>query len=81
MAELVEASDNVVFVLVLNTVRRLYLEHAELLRAVVADRDDLAPLYAARREGDRRRRPRAARRERSRSWPPSRSGGSWSRSR
>ena len=46
MAELVEASDNVVFVLVLNTVRRLYLEHAELLRAVVADRGELAPLYA-----------------------------------
>ncbi len=46
MAELVEASDNVVFVLVLNTVRRLYLDHAELLRAVVADRGELAPLYA-----------------------------------
>jgi len=46
IAELVEASDNVVFVLVLNTVRRLYLEHAELLRAVVADRGELAPLYA-----------------------------------
>jgi len=46
MAELVDASDNVVFVLVLNTVRRLYLDHAELLRAVVADHDRLAPLYA-----------------------------------
>jgi len=46
IAELVEASDNVVFVLVLNTVRRLYLDHAELLRAVVADRGELAPLYA-----------------------------------
>ncbi len=46
MAELVEASDNVVFVLILNTVRRLYLDHAELLQAVVADRDRLAALYA-----------------------------------
>ena len=45
MAELVEASHNVVFVLVLNTVRRLYLDHAELLQAVVADHADLAPLY------------------------------------
>jgi DNA-binding FadR family transcriptional regulator len=46
MAELVEASDNVVFVLILNTVRRLYLDHADLLQAVVADRDRLAGLYA-----------------------------------
>ncbi len=45
MTELVEASHNVVFVLVLNTVRRLYLEHAGLFSAVVADRDLLAPLY------------------------------------
>jgi len=46
MAELVEASGNVVFVLVLNTVSRLYLDHAELLRAVVADHELLSPLYA-----------------------------------
>ena len=46
MAELVDASGNVVFVLVLNTVRRLYLDHAELLQAVVADYDLLSPLYA-----------------------------------
>ena len=45
MTELVEASQNVVFVLVLNAVRRLYLEHAGLFGAVVADRDHLAPLY------------------------------------
>lgn len=45
MAELVDASGNVVFVLVLNTVRRLYLDNAELLQAVVADRGRLAPLY------------------------------------
>ena len=45
MTELVEASQNVVFVLVLNAVRRLYLEHAGLFGAVVADRDHLAPVY------------------------------------
>lgn len=45
MTELVEASQNVVFVLVLNTVRRLYLDHAGLFSAVVADREELAPLY------------------------------------
>lgn len=45
MTELVEASGNVVFVLILNTVRRIYLEHAEELSAVVAGREELAPLY------------------------------------
>ena len=44
MTELVEASGNVVFVLILNTVRRIYLENAERLSAVAAP--DLAPLYA-----------------------------------
>jgi GntR family transcriptional repressor for pyruvate dehydrogenase complex len=44
MTELVEASGNVVFVLILNTVRRIYLENAERLAAVAAP--DLAPLYA-----------------------------------
>jgi GntR family transcriptional repressor for pyruvate dehydrogenase complex len=43
MTELVEASSNVVFVLILNTVRRIYLENAERLEAVAAS--DLAPLY------------------------------------
>lgn len=45
MTELVEASGNVVFVLMLNTVRKLYLEHAALFGAVVVGRDELAPLY------------------------------------
>ena len=43
MTTLVEASGNVVFVLILNTVRRIYLEHADRLQAVAAP--DLAPLY------------------------------------
>jgi GntR family transcriptional regulator, transcriptional repressor for pyruvate dehydrogenase complex len=34
-AELVEASGNLVFVLVMNSIRELYFEHAELFRAIV----------------------------------------------
>jgi GntR family transcriptional regulator, transcriptional repressor for pyruvate dehydrogenase complex len=45
MALIVEASGNVVFQLILNSIRQLYLEHAELFRAVVADPEELAPLY------------------------------------
>jgi GntR family transcriptional repressor for pyruvate dehydrogenase complex len=45
MALIVAASGNVVFQLILNSIRQLYLEHAELFRAVVADPDELAPLY------------------------------------
>jgi GntR family transcriptional regulator, transcriptional repressor for pyruvate dehydrogenase complex len=46
MTELVEAAGNVVFRLILNSIRALYFERAELFRAVVADREELAPLYA-----------------------------------
>jgi DNA-binding FadR family transcriptional regulator len=45
MAEIVEASGNVVFALILNSIRQLYLEHADLFRAVVADPGELRPLY------------------------------------
>jgi DNA-binding FadR family transcriptional regulator len=45
MTELVESSGNVVFVLILNSIRQLYFERAELFRAVVRDREELAPLY------------------------------------
>jgi GntR family transcriptional repressor for pyruvate dehydrogenase complex len=45
MTELVDASGNVVFVLILNSIRRLYFDHAELFEGVVADRGELAPLY------------------------------------
>jgi GntR family transcriptional regulator, transcriptional repressor for pyruvate dehydrogenase complex len=45
-SELVEAADNLVFVLVMNSIRELYFERAELFRAVVADHAELAPLYA-----------------------------------
>jgi GntR family transcriptional repressor for pyruvate dehydrogenase complex len=45
MAELVEASGNVVFVLILNSIRQLYFERAELFRTVVRGHRELAPLY------------------------------------
>jgi GntR family transcriptional regulator, transcriptional repressor for pyruvate dehydrogenase complex len=45
MSELVEAADNVVFVLILNSIRELYFEQADLFRPVVADPAELAPLY------------------------------------
>jgi DNA-binding FadR family transcriptional regulator len=45
MAELVDASGNVVLGLIMNSIRQAYLEHAAGLRAVVADLDELGPLY------------------------------------
>lgn len=45
-AELVEASGNLVFVLVMNSIRELYFEHADLFRAIVGDDRSLTPLYA-----------------------------------
>jgi len=45
MTELVEAAGNVVFVLILNSIRRVYFDHAELFEGVVAEREELAPLY------------------------------------
>ena len=45
MSELVEAGGNLVFVLILNSIRQLYLEHADAFNAVVQDLEGLAPLY------------------------------------
>ena len=45
-AELIEASANLVFVLVMNSIRELYFEHADLFRAIVDGDGALAPLYA-----------------------------------
>jgi DNA-binding FadR family transcriptional regulator len=44
-SELVDAAGNVVFVLILNSIRQLYFDRAELFRPLVSDRDELAPLY------------------------------------
>jgi DNA-binding FadR family transcriptional regulator len=45
MAALVEAADNLVFQLIMNSVRELYLPQADAFAALVARRDQLAPLY------------------------------------
>ena len=42
---IVDASGNVVFVLILNSIRQLYLDRAELFRAVVGEPGELARLY------------------------------------
>jgi GntR family transcriptional repressor for pyruvate dehydrogenase complex len=44
-AELIEAAGNLVFSLVMNSIRHLYLENAELFAALVSDAGELAPLY------------------------------------
>jgi GntR family transcriptional repressor for pyruvate dehydrogenase complex len=44
-AEMVDAAGNVVYVLVMNSIRELYFQRAELFRALVADHAELAPLY------------------------------------
>src|ERR1700704_6314862 len=54
MTELAEAADNVVFVLILNSIRALYFEHATALQ-VAARPAELAPAYAEAAEAGRRR--------------------------
>jgi GntR family transcriptional regulator, transcriptional repressor for pyruvate dehydrogenase complex len=46
MAALVEAAGNLVFQLVMNSVRELYLPRAQAFAALVSDPAELAPLYA-----------------------------------
>jgi DNA-binding FadR family transcriptional regulator len=43
---MIDAAGNVVFVLIMNTLRELYFAHAELFRAVVDGQATLVPLYA-----------------------------------
>jgi DNA-binding FadR family transcriptional regulator len=50
MATVIDASDNLVFTLILNSIRELYLENLEAFRSIVADRDGLAPHYVAAAE-------------------------------
>ena len=45
MAALVESAHNLVFQLVMNSVRELYLPRAEAFAALVSDPQELAPLY------------------------------------
>jgi GntR family transcriptional regulator, transcriptional repressor for pyruvate dehydrogenase complex len=45
MGTLIDAAGNLVFGLILNSIRELYLGHLERFRPLVADRDELVPLY------------------------------------
>jgi GntR family transcriptional regulator, transcriptional repressor for pyruvate dehydrogenase complex len=54
MTELAEAADNLVFVLILNSIRSLYFAHAERLQ-VAAGHEQLASLYREAAEAVRRR--------------------------
>ena len=47
MSAVIEAADNIVFQLIMNSVRRLYLPNATAFARVVAGHEELAPLYAA----------------------------------
>jgi DNA-binding FadR family transcriptional regulator len=46
-AVLIEAAGNVVFLLVMNSIRALYLDHLELFRPIVSRRAELVPRYRA----------------------------------
>lgn len=59
-AELVDAARNVVLVLVMNSIRRIYFERAEMFAAVVGDREELTPLYRRAAQAVQRRQPNAA---------------------
>jgi GntR family transcriptional regulator, transcriptional repressor for pyruvate dehydrogenase complex len=50
MATIIEASENIVFTLIINSIRELYLANLEAFRAIVADREGLAPRYVAAAE-------------------------------
>jgi len=60
--ELVEMARNVVLLLVMNSIRGIYLERGELFQAVVADHATLAPLYGRAAQAIVRRQPAAAER-------------------
>jgi GntR family transcriptional repressor for pyruvate dehydrogenase complex len=46
MQTLIDAAGNLVFQLIINSIRELYLEHLERFRPIVTDRATTAPLYA-----------------------------------
>lgn len=46
MATLVEAAGNLIFQLIMNSVRELYLPHADAFAALVSHRDEVAGMYA-----------------------------------
>ncbi|HWG07562.1 MAG TPA: GntR family transcriptional regulator [Solirubrobacteraceae bacterium] len=60
MEALVEAARNLVFQLVMNSVRELYLPRAQAFAALVSELDELAPLYLQAAEAVADRDPEAA---------------------
>ena len=60
MAAVIEAADNIVFQLIMNSVRRLYLPNATAFARIVADRAELGPLYVATATAIRKRERAAA---------------------
>jgi GntR family transcriptional repressor for pyruvate dehydrogenase complex len=46
MGTVIDAAGNLIFGLILNSIRELYLSHLERFRPIVAGRAELAPLYA-----------------------------------
>jgi GntR family transcriptional regulator, transcriptional repressor for pyruvate dehydrogenase complex len=47
MATVIDAAQNLVFTLIINSIRELYAQHLDAFRAIVRDRAALTPLYAA----------------------------------
>jgi GntR family transcriptional repressor for pyruvate dehydrogenase complex len=45
MGTLIDGADNLLFTLILNSIRELYAQHLERFRAIVRDRSALAPMY------------------------------------
>ena len=45
-ATIVDAAGNLVFTLIVNSIRELYLSHLPAFRPIVSGRDELSPLYA-----------------------------------
>src|SRR4051812_6588117 len=58
--ELVEAARNVVLLLVMNSIREIYLGRADMFEPVVADREELSPLYERAAQAIARRQAGAA---------------------
>jgi GntR family transcriptional regulator, transcriptional repressor for pyruvate dehydrogenase complex len=58
--ELAQAAGNLVFVLILNSIRALYFAHADRL-PITAEHTELAPLYAQAAQAVQDQKPRAAR--------------------
>jgi len=55
MSSVIEAADNIVFQLIMNSVRRLYLPNASAFARIVARRAELGPLYVATAAAIRKR--------------------------